>query len=160
MMEFLAWALLIVGFVLGSLGTILPLLPGATFIFLGVLLHKLILPTTFSWWIVGVIGILALISLAVDVLGGLLGAKLGGATKMGVIGGGLGGLVGLFFGLPGLLLGPFCGAMIGDLIAKRRELALLLKSGFGTTTGLVISLAARFLLLIVMMLVICFAAIF
>lgn len=149
-LAFLAWAILIVGFVLAALGTILPGLPGSAFVVIGVIAHKLLLPESYSWWIVAAITVLAIFSWVADLAGGAMGAKLGGASKYGLIGAAIGGILGLFLGLPGLLIGPFLGAIAGDLYAKRRDLAELLKSGTGAAIGFIFSLIARLVLLVTM----------
>lgn len=157
--NFWAWLILIICFFIGSLGTILPGLPGATIIFIGVIAHKFLRPETFSWMTVGIVGALALISWIADFLAGVWGAQLGGATKKGLIGAAIGGFLGIFWGIPGLILGPFCGAVIGDIIAKRDEFYALMKSGIGASLGFFISLALRFIILLIIAIVITVAVI-
>jgi uncharacterized protein YqgC (DUF456 family) len=52
-----------------------------------------------------------------DLLAGAVGAKRVGASKQAVSGALLGTVIGVLFGLPGLLLGPFVGAVLGELAA-------------------------------------------
>lgn len=146
------------GFLLAALGTIVPGLPGVAFIVLALIAHKMILPDTFSWTTIGIVGALSILSWVVDFLGGVVGAKMGGATKYGLIGATLGGFFGIFFGLPGLILGPFFGAILGDLYAKRTRLMELLKSGGGASIGFFISLAARLVILVVISVIVTVAA--
>jgi uncharacterized protein YqgC (DUF456 family) len=104
--------------VVGFLGTILPALPGTPLVFIGMLLAA---------WVDGfrhvgtvtlvVLGIMTVFALAVDFIAGVLGARRVGASRLALLGAAVGTLVGLFFGLPGLLLGPFAGALIGELAA-------------------------------------------
>ena len=148
--EILAWIILIAGFILASVGTIIPGLPGSVFIVLGVIVHKLILPQLYSWWVVVAIAVIAIFSWIVDFVASAMGAKFGGATKYGLIGAAVGGLFGLFLGLPGLILGPFLGAITGDLYGKRTSVAQLMKSGTGAAAGFILSLIARFVLLLAM----------
>jgi uncharacterized protein len=159
-MEAFAWILLIATVIVGTLGTVLPGMPGALLIFFGVLAHKLILPEVFSWWSVGVVFALAAASWLVDLLAGVAGAKWGGASKAGMFGAAIGGALGVFFGPPGWILGPFFGAIIGDLYARRRNLQLLFKSGFGAAMGFVLALVARLVFLLAQILVIFFALVF
>ena len=56
-------------------------------------------------------------ALLLDLLAGALGAKRMGASKQAVWGALMGTVIGLFLGLPGLLLGPFAGAVLGELSA-------------------------------------------
>ena len=53
--------------------------------------------------------------MALDLIAGALGAKRVGASPRAVAGALIGTLIGVFFGLPGLLLGPFFGAVAGEL---------------------------------------------
>ena len=85
---------------------------------------------------------LGLASLAVDLLASALGAQRFGASPRALVGAALGALVGLFFGLPGLLLGPFLGAVAGEYSA-RRDLAQAGRAGVGTFLGLVFGAAAK-----------------
>ena len=59
------------------------------------------------------------LSFAIDFAAAALGAKRVGATKYAIIGAALGTLTGIFFGLPGLLIGPFAGAVTGELRLAR-----------------------------------------
>lgn len=160
LLPLLAWLALGLGVVLGAIGTIVPGLPGAMFIVIGVLVHKWILPEVFSWGLVSAIVVLAFLTWLADFACTVLGAKLGGATKYGLYGAVIGSFLGLFAGLPGLVVGPFLGAIIGDLYGKRTELAQLLRSGIGASLSLVLALAARLVLLIVMLIMIAFGVIF
>ena len=89
-----------------------------------------------------VLGIMTVASLGVDFLSGSLGAKRLGASKLAIVGAVAGTVIGLFFGLPGLLLGPFIGAVIGEY-SQKRELLNAGKVGLGTWLGLVCGTAAK-----------------
>jgi len=151
------WAILILGFLLAGMGTVIPGLPGSIFVVIAVVAHKYLRPDVFSWWTVGFVAVLAILSSIVDIMGGIWGAKLGGATRSGLIGAAIGGLIGFTFGIPGLILGPFLGAICGDIYAKRRNYMELLRSGAGAATGFLISLIARFALLLAQALVVIIA---
>lgn len=153
-MEILGWLALALGFVLAFAGTILPGLPGSIFIVIGAIAHMYLVPGMITWTTIAVLGALAMLSWGADLLGGAMGAKLGGATKAGLIGATLGGLFGLVLGLPGLVIGPFIGAIIGDIYAKRRDILALLRSGSGAAAGFFISLVLRLLLLLVQAIVV------
>jgi uncharacterized protein YqgC (DUF456 family) len=104
--------------IVGIVGTVLPVLPGVPIVFGGMLLaawadHFAHVGTA----TLIVLGVLTALALAVDLVAGMLGAKRVGASRYAVIGATLGTLVGVFLGLAGLLLGPFVGALAGELIA-------------------------------------------
>lgn len=121
----------------GLAGTVLPILPGTLLVFAGLFLAA---------WADGfarvglgglsLIGGLAVLSLVVDFVASLLGARRVGASPQALIGAAIGGGVGIFLGIPGLILGPFLGAVGGELIARGRLLQAG-KVGLGTWVGLV-----------------------
>jgi uncharacterized protein YqgC (DUF456 family) len=127
----------------GLAGTILPALPGVPLVFAGMLLAAWANDfRDVSVLTVVVLGVLTLVSLAVDFLASMFGAKRFGASKKALWGAALGTFAGLFLGIPGLLLGPFVGAVAGELLDGRqwREAS---KVGFGTWLGLAIGTALK-----------------
>ena len=72
-----------------------------------------------------------------DFAASVLGAKRVGASPQALVGATLGGGFGLFLGIPGMILGPFVGAVGGELIA-RGGLARAGKVGLGTWIGLLL----------------------
>lgn len=100
----------------GLAGTMVPALPGIPLIFGGLWLFAYIdhYHHVGAWWLFG-IAIVGALGLTFDLLAGALGAKRVGASKEAVWGAFLGTAIGLFFGLPGVLLGPFFGAVLGEL---------------------------------------------
>ncbi len=61
----------------------------------------------------------------------------------------VGSLVGLAFGLPGLLVGPFVGAIAGEWYA-RRDLRQAGKVGFATWLGMLLAAVAKLAILLAM----------
>src|SRR2546423_12217535 len=117
-MEALWWLFAIVLMALGLIGTVIPIVPGTTIILLAAVIHRLVLGADRSLGWSALIAMLALtlLTYAIDAAAGYVGAKRFGATKWGLIGGGGGARVGLFFGLFGLFVGPVFGAIAGELI--------------------------------------------
>ena len=116
----MAWALAIGLVVIGFAGTVLPILPGHILIFAGLLLA--------AWsdgfsrvgvFTIALLGILTLATFFVDIATMALGMKRLGTTKRAMAGAAIGSVAGLFFGLPGLIVGPFVGAVAGELTAHR-----------------------------------------
>ena len=66
-----------------------------------------------------------------------------GASARSFWGATIGAIVGLFFGIPGLLLGPFLGAVIGEL-SGGRDLVRSGRAGIGAWLGLVVATALKF----------------
>ena len=145
---------------LGLAGTILPALPGLPLVFAGMLLaawvdgFRLI-----SGWTIALLALLTLVSVGVDIAATALGAKRVGAGKAAMFGAAIGTLVGAFFAIPGLLLGPFLGAMIAELMAGRK-LAHASRIGFGTWVGLAVGTALKIALAFAMLGIFVFAIFF
>ncbi|MFO1269431.1 MAG: DUF456 family protein [Rubrivivax sp.] len=97
-----------------------------------------------GWPALLLLAVLMVLGLVVDALAAVIGARRVGASRAAVIGSLLGGLIGLFFGLPGFLpLGPFIGAVAGEYL-HRRAAGQALRVGVGTWIGLAIgTLTAR-----------------
>ncbi len=124
--------------VAGFLGAFLPIIPGLPLMALGVWLHKLLLPEVLSWWTVGLFIFTAILAYGLDIAATAFTARWAGAGRAGVWGALLGGFLGLFFALPGLLLGPFLGALAGEWLIARRPFSESLKSGAGAALGLLV----------------------
>ncbi len=130
--------------VTGLSGLLLPIVPGAPVLFLGLLLG--------AWaedfqhiglWTLLVLAAMAMLTYAVEFAASALGVKKYGGSKRAMTGAVLGGIVGLFLGIPGILFGPFVGAVIGEL-SMQRSLDEASRAGFGTVVGLAIGLAGKF----------------
>jgi uncharacterized protein len=89
-----------------------------------------------AWSVVALLGVIVVGSLGLDYVASVYGAKKLGATWRGAVGAIVGGIIGLFFNLPGLLLGPFVGAVVFEL-AGGRDWRGSSKAGVGATLGLV-----------------------
>ena len=142
------WVFVAVLMTAGVVGTVLPVIPGAMLIFGGAVLGAWIDDwSRVSAWTLGVIGLLALISIACDFVAGSLGAKRLGASPLAVSGAAIGTVVGVFTGLWGVLFMPFIGAAIGEFIAMRnlqRAGRVGIATGVGLLVGVVVKLALAF----------------
>jgi uncharacterized protein YqgC (DUF456 family) len=115
------WIVAILLMVVGALGIILPALPGVPLIFAGMVLAASIDDFQRIGWItLTVLGVLTVIAFIVDFAASALGAKRVGASARAVWGALIGTIVGLFFGIPGLVFGPFIGAVIGEVTVHGR----------------------------------------
>jgi uncharacterized protein len=141
-------ALLIVA---GLAGAVLPALPGVPLVFAGMLLaawadhFQHVGAITLS-----ILGVLCVIALLVDFVAGLLGAKRVGASPRALWGAMFGTIIGLFFGIAGLLLGPFVGAVAGELTAGSK-VEKATKVGVGTWLGLLFGTLAKLALCFTML---------
>jgi len=142
-MTTLLWMLAVTLVAIGVAGTILPMLPGVPLVFGGLLLAAWANGfQAVGWPVLTALGALALLSFAIDFAASSLGAKRVGASRAAMLGAALGTLVGLFFGLPGLLVGPFAGAAAGQFLV-RRNLADAGRAGFGAWVGFLVGSLAK-----------------
>ncbi len=147
----LLWVLVAVLVVAGILGLVLPMLPGAPLLFVGLLVAAWIEDFAYVGpWTLSVLAFMALLSYVVDFGAGALGAKGFGATKYAMVGAFAGAFVGIAFGLPGIILGTFLGAVAGELLASRglREAGV---AGLGATIGFAVGVAAKMALAVSML---------
>lgn len=134
---YVAWSICGLLLLVGFLGAFLPIMPGLPIMALGVVIHKLMLPDVLSWWTVGLFIITAILAYALDIAATAFTAKLAGASRAGIYGALLGEIIGLFFALPGLILGPFIGALLGEWVISKRAFKQALKTGAGAALGLI-----------------------
>ncbi len=127
----------------GLAGLLLPLVPGAPLLYLGLLLG--------AWaegfryigvWSLLLLAGMAALTYVVEFVASILGVKKYGGSRRAMAGAALGGLAGMFLGIPGILLGPFVGAVIGEL-SLQRSLDEASRAGFGTVVGLAIGVAGK-----------------
>ncbi len=149
-MTILLWTLAVLLVLAGLAGLVLPALPGPPLLFLGLLLA--------AWaedfvhvgaGTLTALGVMAVLAFLADLAASAFGARRYGASGRSMVGAALGAVVGIFFGLPGLVLGPFIGAVLGELSAQR-DLASASRAGWGATLGMAIGIAAKLALGIAM----------
>jgi len=158
-------------FVVGVVGAALALigLPGTWLTLLAGVLVQFFRPETFSWWTLGVGGLLVIGAEIAEFSAGAIGAKKAGGSKraiwMAVAGGLVGGILGTFL-IPIPIVGTIAGAaigsgscamtaelsvegrtfkdagMVGSGAAIGRTLASVLKAGFAIALLLLLTVAA------------------
>ncbi|HEY4092914.1 MAG TPA: DUF456 domain-containing protein [Luteibacter sp.] len=137
---YLLSAVLIVG---GVAGAILPVLPGIPMIFGGIWLAAAVdAYQHLGWgWLIA-IGIIGAVGVALDFISASLGAKKIGATPRALWGAGVGTTVGMFFGIPGLIIGPFAGAVVGEL-SSGKSILRSAHVGVSTWVGMLVGMLAK-----------------
>jgi uncharacterized protein YqgC (DUF456 family) len=139
-------ALLLLGLLVIAAGVVslaMPLVPGVAIIFLGVVLVAWADDfTRIGPVMLGLLFVLTLVAMVADNVAGMFGAKRAGASGWGVLGAGMGALVGLPFGLPGVVLGPAVGALAFEYM-KNPDLARAGKAGLGGLLGYVLAVVAK-----------------
>src|SRR6266851_2203048 len=150
-MELFWWLFTTVLFAVGLIGTVLPVFPGTTIILAGAVIHRMMLgpEKSIGWRVIVALVLLTLTSYALDFLSGYFGAKYFGATKWGMFGAVLGALVGLFFGIAGLFVGPVIGAIAAEFVAGKRMVDAG-RAGWGSLLGNLAGMLAKLLIALAM----------
>lgn len=124
----------------GLVGCVLPVLPGVPVAYIGMLLLHATDKVQFGWKFLLVWGIVTVVVQILDAVVPVWGTKVMGGSKAGVWGSTVGLVAGLFFGPWGIVLGPFLGAVAGEIIANRSKgdipIGQVLKAGAGSFAGL------------------------
>lgn len=124
--------------VTGLLGSVLPLLPGIPVSYLGLLLLHFTQKYSFSTQFLVLWALIVIIVQLLDNVLPIIAAKKYGGSKKGIWGSSIGTIPGMFFGIGGVLLGPFIGALSGELIEGKSPKPAL-KAAMGTFVGLIVS---------------------
>jgi len=149
--EIIGLSLTLLVMLAGLIGSLLPVLPGTPLVLLAAVGHRLYFgAASVSNTILIILVALTLVSILFDFLAGLLGAKKFGATWCGMTGAVVGGIIGLFFNLPGIILGPFIGATLFEMLGGQ-EFKKASRAGVGATVGLLLGIVGKFSICVVMM---------
>lgn len=134
-------ALYVLGFALllvGTAGVVLPVLPGSVLLVAGA--AAIAWADGFArvgWGTIAFSAVVGAVIWLVDLAAAALGAKYAKASKWAVLGAGIGLLVGIFLGLPGIILGPAIGAISFEY-ARNPDARAALRAGVGTFIGFLV----------------------
>ncbi|KRG68842.1 DUF456 domain-containing protein [Pseudoxanthomonas dokdonensis] len=139
----LYYVLAVILMLAGLAGVVLPALPGLPLVFIGMLLAAWAGDFQQVGWVtLVVLGLLTVLSVAVDIFATVVGAQRVGASRKALLGAAVGTLVGLFFGPIGLFAGPFFGALLGELW-HQPALGKATRVGVGTWLGIVLGVVLK-----------------
>jgi len=136
--------------VIGIAGIIIPGLPGVVLVYLG--LFFVAWSDGFArvgWITLTILLLIGAVAWLIDLFTTVYGARRIGASRWAAVGAALGMLIGFWFGLPGILLGPFLGALLVEYLV-RKDLLEAGKAGLGTWLGLVVGTALKLALVFAM----------
>ena len=148
----IAGALILVGLI----GVVMPAVPGLPLMFGGMLLAAW--AGGFSKVGAGMLitlGLLTAVSMGMDFWAAAIGARRVGASRLAVIGALAGTVFGLLLGPVGLLMGPFAGALLGELWHGRSlnasQVGKATRVGVGTTLSIILGVAVKLMLAFAML---------
>lgn len=144
--ETLIWCITLLLFGIGLLGTLVPMLPGIIIITAGAVWQGVMGSQTLSWWEWAVLALLAAGGIVIDKVAGGMGAKKFGSTAAGIWGAIIGAIVGsiVFTPIVGLLVMPFLGALVAELIVAGKSFTAAFKAGSGAALGMLTGLLLEF----------------
>ncbi len=135
--------------IIGLLGSVIPILPGSPISYVGLLLLLLVDGCTYTPTFMLIMLAVVVIKQVLDYYIPIWGIKKYGGSKYGQWGGVLGLLLGLFFMPWGLILGPFVGAVVAEMLAgKTHEESI--KAGFGSFVGTLLTVVLSMVLTSIM----------
>ncbi|SER81457.1 hypothetical protein SAMN05518872_102163 [Psychrobacillus sp. OK032] len=158
MIEILGWILIIISFIVAFVGTFYPIIPSVVFMLLGYVLYGLFFSFVELNWLFWVIQALFVVLLfSADMAANAFGVKRFGGTKAGV----WGSTIGLLFGpfvipVAGILIGPFLGAILAELIVTREGFKQAVRSGVGSLIGFLTSSVVKIIILSAMLVIFIF----
>jgi len=118
----------------GFIGCIVPAMPGPPLSYVALLSLQATRFADFSGKFLLIVAIITIVVTVFDYIVPVWGTKKLGGSRAGVIGSAIGLLVGLFFPPVGIIVGPFAGAVVGELITGRNK-SVALRSGLGSFVG-------------------------
>ena len=157
-MEYIAWSLIIVCFIIGFVGLIYPIIPSVIFILGGFLLYGVFFSfAELPWWFWLIELLFVGLLFGADMMANAFGVKKFGGSKAGLWGSTIGLLIGPFV-IPfvGIIIGPFIGAFIAELLITRTSIKQAIKIGFGSVIGFLTSVITKGIVQIVMIVIFVF----
>lgn len=128
---------------LGIAGSVLPFLPGPPFAWLGLLLLHFSKYASFSTRMLIIAAAITVFLVLLDFFLPILATRPYGGTKAGIKGATVGTVAGLFFGPVGLLLGPFVGAFVGEVIVRPGNMRRAFRVALGSFVGFLFTLGLK-----------------
>ncbi|MCK5821647.1 MAG: DUF456 domain-containing protein [Bacteroidales bacterium] len=129
---------------IGLAGCIVPIVPGPPLSYFGILLLHWTEKVQFDQKFLITWALLATGVTLVDFMVPIWGTKKFGGTKRGTWGATIGLILGLFFFPPiGIILGPFIGAVAGEL-THSEDLKKAIRSGMGSLLGFLLGTGLKF----------------
>jgi uncharacterized protein YqgC (DUF456 family) len=151
-LETIALILAIILFIIGLVGTVLPLLPGAVLIYGGMLVYGFLTKfatLNLTFYLMQAMALIVIF--AIDYVASAAGTRRFGGSKQAGWGAVGGAIIGIFFGPLGIIIGPFLGAVAVELF-RGTATDKAIRAGFGTIIGILggtlVKLAAEVLMII------------
>ncbi len=130
---------------IGLAGCIVPIIPGPPLSYGGIILLHLTEKVQFEQRFLLIWGLVVAGVTILDYMTPIWGTKKFGGTRRGTWGATIGLIIGLFFFPPiGIILGPFVGAVVGEL-TQTEDMNKAVRSGLGSLLGFLIGTGLKFM---------------
>ena len=138
----------------GLAGAVVPVIPGPLLVLAGALLYAWYGDfLTVTWSAIAVLAALTALSQVLDYAASIIGARVFGASRWGMVGACLGALVGLVIAnIPGLIAGLFLGAFAFEVF-RGRDMRSSARIGIGTLVGFLAGTLGKVLITVAMIII-------
>jgi uncharacterized protein YqgC (DUF456 family) len=149
-MDLLLFTLGFVCIIIGIFGSFMPVLPGLSSCWVGLLLLYLTKAVENNYWVLGITLLITIVITVLDYIIPAKGTKKFGGSSYGIWGTNIGLIVGILSPIPfGVIIGPFVGALIGELIYDSKNHKRALKAATGSLLGFLASSFINFMFCII-----------
>ena len=132
--------------IIGIFGSFIPVLPGPSTSWIGLLLLYFTKAVPMNYWILGITLLITVIISVLDYVIPAKGTKKFGGSSYGIWGTNIGLIVGILAPIPfGFIIGPFVGAFLGELLYDSKNHKRALKAATGSLIGFLASSFMMFL---------------
>lgn len=153
MMDAIYWTIIGLLFAGAFAALVFPILPGVLLLLGGFIMYGVFFSfDPFNWIFWTVQGLFVILLFGADYIANIIGVKKYGGSKAGIWGSTIGLLVGPFV-IPflGIIIGPFLGAALAELIVNKKNINDAVKIGFGSVIGFVSSVVTKGIIQAVML---------
>lgn len=146
-MDILLFILSLSCMLIGILGSFLPVLPGIGISWLGIVLLYFTSAVPANYWILSVTFFVFILFTVANYILPAKGTQRFGGSKAGIWGTNIGLIIGLIAPVPfGFIIGPFLGALIGELVFDTKNIQQAVRAATGSVLGILTSGFIHFLL--------------
>lgn len=124
--------------VVGAAGCIVPVLPGVVLSYAGLLCAFFREGSTLSTSLLWIWAVVVAVVSVIDYFLPAYMTKIFGGSRPATIGATIGAVGGFFFGPLGIIVGPFIGAMAGELLNNRNDMNRAIKVGLGSFLSFIV----------------------
>src|SRR5690606_5907067 len=129
----------------GICGSFLPVIPGPALSWVGLAMLYFTDAVPNNYWIIAVTGVVTITVTILDYVIPAKGTSRFGGSKYGIWGTNIGLIVGIFAPIPfGFIIGPFVGALVGELIYNSKDHKRAVKAATGSFIGFLASTFMKF----------------